>query len=102
MEKREKTEFILEQIRLVLEKKDYVRAQILANKVGKKVLNEEGFEVRTPFLLYYFFTCMRQYGTLSCSFPSFCFVCICLCRCDYVSFSSLSSFTFLTSFSRCV
>lgn len=50
MEKREKTEFILEQIRLVLEKKDYVRAQILSNKVGKKVLNEEGFEVR-PFLL---------------------------------------------------
>jgi len=44
MDKREKTEFILEQMRLCLEKRDYVRTQILSNKISKKVLNEPELE----------------------------------------------------------
>ena len=47
MEKREKAEFLLEQVRLCLTQRDFVRMQIIANKVSKKVLDEEGFEVRT-------------------------------------------------------
>lgn len=44
LSKREKVEFILEQIRLTLAKKDYVRASIVANKINQKVLAEEGME----------------------------------------------------------
>jgi hypothetical protein len=50
MEKREKAEFLLEQVRLCLSQRDFVRMQIIANKVSKKVLDEEGFEVRFPCL----------------------------------------------------
>jgi 26S proteasome regulatory subunit N5 len=45
MEKREKAEFLLEQVRLCLSQRDFVRMQIIANKVNKRVLDEEGFEV---------------------------------------------------------
>jgi 26S proteasome regulatory subunit N5 len=41
MSKMEKQEFLLEQIRLVLAKKDYVRAYILSLKVNRKLLDEE-------------------------------------------------------------
>lgn len=44
LSKREKVEFLLEQMRLTLAKKDYVRAQIVSNKVNRKVLAEEGME----------------------------------------------------------
>jgi len=44
MTKKEKAEFILEQIRLMLAKKDFVRASIVAKKLSPKSLNEEGFE----------------------------------------------------------
>lgn len=44
LSKREKIEFLLEQIRLTLAKKDYVRAHIVSNKVNRKVLGEEGME----------------------------------------------------------
>jgi len=44
LSKREKVEFILEQIRLTLAKKDYIRAAIVANKINQKVLAEEGME----------------------------------------------------------
>ena len=51
LSKREKVEFILEQIRLTLAKKDFVRAAIVANKINKKVLGEEGMEHEK--ILYY-------------------------------------------------
>ncbi|CAI5715125.1 unnamed protein product [Hyaloperonospora brassicae] len=44
MTKLEKTEFILEQVRLTLAKKDYVRANILAKKILRRTLEETGFE----------------------------------------------------------
>lgn len=44
MDKREKVEFILEQMRLCLAKKDYVRTQILSRKISTKFFQEEGTE----------------------------------------------------------
>ena len=44
LSKREKVEFILEQMRLTLGKKDYVRAAIVAGKVSKKNLQEDNME----------------------------------------------------------
>lgn len=42
--KLEKAEYIIEQIRLNLLKKDYIRTLIQSRKMNRKVLNEEGFE----------------------------------------------------------
>ena len=48
--KREKIEFILEQMRLTLQKKDYVRAYIVSNKVKRATLDEEGMaELKVKF-----------------------------------------------------
>ena len=44
LSKREKVEFILEQMRLTLGKKDFVRAAIVAGKVSRKHLQEENME----------------------------------------------------------
>lgn len=44
LSKKEKVEFILEQMRLTLGKKDYVRAAIVAGKVSRKQLAEENME----------------------------------------------------------
>jgi 26S proteasome regulatory subunit N5 len=44
LSKREKVEFILEQMRLTLGKKDFVRATIVAGKISKKHLQEENME----------------------------------------------------------
>ncbi|KAG7362203.1 regulatory proteasome non-ATPase subunit 5 [Nitzschia inconspicua] len=44
LSKREKVEYILEQMRLTLAKKDYVRAAIVAGKVSRKHLQEENME----------------------------------------------------------
>ncbi|RHY18754.1 hypothetical protein DYB25_002321 [Aphanomyces astaci] len=44
MTKLEKAEFILEQVRLTLAKKDYVRAYILSKKILRRVLEEDNFE----------------------------------------------------------
>jgi len=44
MDRSEKTDFILEQMRLCLTKKDYIRTQILGNKISKKLLNDKEFE----------------------------------------------------------
>lgn len=44
MEAREKADFLLEQIRLCLAKKDYVRAEIVANKVNTKTLAEKEYQ----------------------------------------------------------
>jgi len=44
LSKREKVEFILEQMRLTLAKKDYVRSAIVAGKVSRKQLKEDNME----------------------------------------------------------
>lgn len=41
MKKREKTEYILEQMRLCLKKKDFVRAQIISKKINARVFASE-------------------------------------------------------------
>ncbi|GAA57448.1 26S proteasome regulatory subunit N5, partial [Clonorchis sinensis] len=44
MEKKEKVEFMLEQIRLGLAKKDYIRTQIISRKISPKFFNDETHE----------------------------------------------------------
>lgn len=44
LSKRDKVEFILEQLRLTLAKKDFIRAHIVAGKISKKSLSEENME----------------------------------------------------------
>eukprot|EP00929_Paragymnodinium_shiwhaense_P013076 TRINITY_DN120934_c0_g1_i1.p1 TRINITY_DN120934_c0_g1~~TRINITY_DN120934_c0_g1_i1.p1 ORF type:complete len:458 (+),score=187.52 TRINITY_DN120934_c0_g1_i1:109-1482(+) len=44
MERREKSEYILEQMRLVLAKKDFVRLQIISKKLNTKLLEPEDFQ----------------------------------------------------------
>jgi 26S proteasome regulatory subunit N5 len=44
LSKIEKIDFILEQMRLTLEKKDYVRVAIVSNKINQKAIAEEGME----------------------------------------------------------
>jgi len=44
MKKKEKTLYILEQMRLCLEKKDYIRTQLISKKIHPKVLAETDFE----------------------------------------------------------
>lgn len=46
MEKKEKVEFILEQMRLCIAVKDYIRTQIISKKINTKFFQEEGTEVR--------------------------------------------------------
>ncbi len=45
MEKREKTEFILEQVRLCLDTGDFIRGQIISKKINTRILNDAEFEV---------------------------------------------------------
>lgn len=45
MEKKEKVEFILEQMRLCLAKKDYIRTQIISKKISTKFFDEPGSTV---------------------------------------------------------
>uniref|UniRef100_A0A6B2L4N2 PCI domain-containing protein n=1 Tax=Arcella intermedia TaxID=1963864 RepID=A0A6B2L4N2_9EUKA len=44
MKKKEKTEYILEQMRLCLEKKDFLRTQLISKKIHPRVLAEPEFE----------------------------------------------------------
>jgi len=44
MKVKEKTEYILEQMRLCLKKKDFVRAQIISKKINPKVFSGEGMD----------------------------------------------------------
>ena len=44
MERREKTEFILEQMRLALAKHDFTRAQIISRKISTKFFEDEANE----------------------------------------------------------
>ena len=41
MERKEKIEFILEQMRLCLAKKDYIRTQIISKKINTKFFEEK-------------------------------------------------------------
>lgn len=45
MEKKEKADFLLEQLRLCLAQKDFIRTEIVSRKVNSKTLALEGFEV---------------------------------------------------------
>ena len=45
MEKREKVEFILEQMRLCLAKKDYIRTQIISKKISVKFFESNAEQV---------------------------------------------------------
>ena len=45
MERREKVEFILEQMRLCLAKKDYIRTQIISKKISSKVFENNQEQV---------------------------------------------------------
>jgi len=45
MEKKEKVEFILEQMRLCLAKKDFVRTQIISKKINTKYFEEVNVHV---------------------------------------------------------
>ena len=50
LSKKEKAEYILEQIRLNLSRKDYVRALIQSRKMSRKVIEEDGFvEIKLKF-----------------------------------------------------
>eukprot|EP01006_Ploeotia_vitrea_P042281 TRINITY_DN66616_c2_g1_i1.p1 TRINITY_DN66616_c2_g1~~TRINITY_DN66616_c2_g1_i1.p1 ORF type:complete len:497 (-),score=286.67 TRINITY_DN66616_c2_g1_i1:54-1508(-) len=56
---KEKAVFLLEQLRLFLAKKDFVRAEIISNKVNRDVLNGKGFaELKLKFnrLMIRFYT----------------------------------------------
>jgi len=44
MKKKEKTEFILEQMRLCLKKKDFIRTQIISRKINTKIFSETELE----------------------------------------------------------
>lgn len=44
MEKKEKLEYILYQLKLVLKRKDFVRTQIILKKISRRGLNEAGLE----------------------------------------------------------
>jgi 26S proteasome regulatory subunit N5 len=56
MERREKTDFILEQMRLCLLKKDYVRMQIISRKINTKFFEQPENEVFYNYLLANFST----------------------------------------------
>ncbi|KAJ2658897.1 26S proteasome non-ATPase regulatory subunit 12 [Coemansia sp. RSA 1200] len=57
MERREKTDFILEQMRLCLAKRDYVRMAIISHKINPKYFEREG----TEDLKLRFYELMIQY-----------------------------------------
>jgi 26S proteasome regulatory subunit N5 len=64
MDRFEKTEFILEQVRLCLAKKDFIRAQILSNKISKKAINEKEFQdlkVRYFHLMIQYYSHQHNY-----------------------------------------
>uniref|UniRef100_A0A2K6USA7 26S proteasome non-ATPase regulatory subunit 12 n=1 Tax=Saimiri boliviensis boliviensis TaxID=39432 RepID=A0A2K6USA7_SAIBB len=54
MEKKERVEFILEQMRLCLAVKDYIRTQIISKKINTKFFQEENTEVSISLTIIYF------------------------------------------------
>jgi len=73
MEKKEKVEFILEQMRLCLAKKDYVRTQIISKKINTKYFEDVETHVSNCLfaLLYTFSFLLHIYFRSSFSFFSF-------------------------------
>lgn len=63
LDKQEKLEFILEQIRLTLAKKDFIRTYIIAKKVTKKLL--EGEDPALQALKLKFYRLMIEYHSLA-------------------------------------
>jgi len=59
MDKTEKTDFILEQMRLCLDKKDYIKAQILSKKISRKAIQEADFQ---DLKLRYYLLMVRFYS----------------------------------------
>ena len=57
LSKKEKIEYLLEQMRVTLAKGDYIRAAIVSNKINRKALSEEGMEEHKVR----FFTLMTEY-----------------------------------------
>lgn len=55
MERKEKVEFILEQMRLCLAKKDYIRTQIISKKISIKFFEGDDEEIQVKELTYLFF-----------------------------------------------
>lgn len=53
MEKKEKVTLILEQMRLCLEKKDYIRTQIISKKINTKFFDDKKEEIQELKLKYY-------------------------------------------------
>ena len=58
LETKDKVEFILYQMKLVLMRKDYVRCQILSRKISKRHLSEVGLEA---FKIQYFLYMIQYY-----------------------------------------
>ena len=68
MEKKEKVEFILEQMRLCFETKDYIRTQIISKKISTKYFEaEDTEELKLRYYIYFLpvsvpvVTCMCVY-----------------------------------------
>ncbi|XP_049851918.1 26S proteasome non-ATPase regulatory subunit 12-like isoform X2 [Schistocerca gregaria] len=64
MKKKEKTEYILEQMRLSLLKKDYIHAQIISKKINLKNLNDPDFQqikVRYHMLMIDYYNHEKHY-----------------------------------------
>lgn len=53
MKKQEKVELILEQMRLCLAKKDYIRTQIISKKINTKFFDDDKPEIQELKLKYY-------------------------------------------------
>jgi len=53
MKKQEKVELILEQMRLCLAKKDYIRTQIISKKINTKFFDDDKPETQQLKLKYY-------------------------------------------------
>lgn len=58
MDKREKTDFILEQMRLLLAKRDYTRTQIISKKINTRFFKEEENEVCA---VWYYCFCSEEW-----------------------------------------
>lgn len=59
MEKREKIEFLLEQMRICLLKGDYIRTQIISRKISIRSFEDESFHVIYLLFVYIFYTYLR-------------------------------------------
>ena len=64
MERQEKTEFILEQMRLCLLNKDYIRVQIISKKISARYFESEEEDV-SIVLLCVIFSCIIYIISLS-------------------------------------